>query len=102
MKARVESLKGALADGNLKAAEAVATDAQVAADRFVESLRKEGVLRCSRYGYDGASVAAVAERLTISTRTTPSLKRCLRRRLAGYGEMGYRIQMPGTVTPMGF
>lgn len=63
MKARVESLKSALANGDRKAAETVATDAMVAADRFVESLRKEGVLRCSRYGYDGASVAAVAERL---------------------------------------
>ncbi len=25
-----------------------------------------------------------------------------RRRLAGYGEMGYCIELPGTVTPMGF
>lgn len=32
----------------------------------------------------------------------PITQAMFRRRLAGYGEMGYRIEMPGTVTPMGF
>lgn len=32
----------------------------------------------------------------------PITQAMFRRRLAGYGEMGYRIEMPGMETPMGF
>lgn len=64
MKASGDSLKAALAKGDRQAAEAAVNDAvRRGADRFVESLRKEGILRCSRYGYEDGLVALVAERL---------------------------------------
>lgn len=56
--------------------------------------------------YFSTSPGAAGPRIRNAGRTrrraVTATQAMFRRRLAGYGEMGYRIEMPGKGTPMGF